>query len=71
MNSLITFGNLFDRAAPGDYLNVDATIEFLLDAPAQRPSLPSSTAATAQAHSYVQATTNSASVTELLTGGLR
>jgi phospholipid/cholesterol/gamma-HCH transport system substrate-binding protein len=63
MNSLITFGKLFDRAAPGDYLNVDATIEFLLDAPAQRPSLPAINSA--------QTSTNSDSVTELLTGGLR
>jgi hypothetical protein len=76
MNSLITFGTLFDRAAPGDYLNVDATIEFLLDAPAQRPSLPSTTnattqSATTQSNSYAHATTNAESVTALLTGGLR
>jgi len=70
MNSLITFGALFDRAAPGDYLNVDATIEFLLDAPAQRPSLPKATSS-AQSNSYVHATNNSDSVTALLTGGLR
>jgi phospholipid/cholesterol/gamma-HCH transport system substrate-binding protein len=62
MNSLITFGNLFDRAAPGDYINIDVTIEFLLNAPAQRPSLPSTTATTR---------TNSDPVTQLLTGGLR
>ncbi|MCW2496884.1 MCE family protein [Jatrophihabitans sp.] len=46
MTSLISFGRLFDRAAPGDYLNIDATVEFLLDAPAQRPTLPAATTAT-------------------------
>ena len=71
MNSLITFGNLFDRAAPGDYLNVDATIEFLLDAPAQRPSLPATPSASAQTSSYVHASNNTDAVTALLTGGLR
>lgn len=71
MTSLIRFGDLFDRAAPGDYLNVDATIEFLLDAPAQRPSLPSTTAAAARTNSFVRATNNQDSVTALLTGGLR
>jgi phospholipid/cholesterol/gamma-HCH transport system substrate-binding protein len=69
MNSLITFGQLFDRAAPGDYLNVDATIEFLLDAPAQRPSLPASTAAST--NSYAKSATNTGSISQLLTGGLR
>jgi phospholipid/cholesterol/gamma-HCH transport system substrate-binding protein len=62
MNSLITFGNLINRAAPGDYINVDVTINFLLDATPQRPPLPSTTAATR---------TNSDTVTQLLTGGLR
>jgi len=70
MNSLINFGTLFDRAAPGDYLNVDATIEFLLDAPAQRPSLPHSSSSV-QTTSYVHTTSNAESVTALLTGGLR
>jgi phospholipid/cholesterol/gamma-HCH transport system substrate-binding protein len=41
MNSLITFGKLFNRAAPGDYVNVDATIEFLLNASPQHPTSPS------------------------------
>jgi len=73
MTSLITFGQLFDRAAPGDYLNVDATIEFLLDAPAQRPPLPANSSASNQSstNSYAQASTNSGSVSQLLTGGLR
>ena len=73
MTSLITFGQLFDRAAPGDYLNVDATIEFLLDAPAQRPPLPANSSANKQSstNSYAQASTNSGSVSQLLTGGLR
>lgn len=71
MNSLITFGNLFDRAAPGDYLNIDATIEFLLDAPAQRPSLPGAASADVKSNSYAHASTNADSVTALLTGGLR
>jgi phospholipid/cholesterol/gamma-HCH transport system substrate-binding protein len=73
MNSLITFGQLFDRAAPGDYLNVDATIEFLLNAPAQRPSLPAnpSAATQASANSYAKSSTNSSSISQPLTGGLR
>lgn len=70
MNSLITFGALFDRAAPGDYLNINATIEFLLDAPAQRPSLPGNSASGA-ANSYRHEATNAGAVTALLTGGLR
>lgn len=37
MNSLIRFGTLFDRAAPGDYLNLDVTVRFLLNAVPQRP----------------------------------
>ena len=37
MDSLIRFGQLFDRAAPGDYLNLDVTIQFLLNAAPQRP----------------------------------
>ena len=71
MNSLITFGNLFDRAAPGDYLNVDATIEFLLNAPAQRPSLPAGTSASTRSASYTHAEDPTNAVTALLTGGLR
>lgn len=70
MNSLITFGNLFDRAAPGDYLNVSATVEFLLDAPAQRPPQPAASSASTQSTSYVHATDPTAAVTALLSGGM-
>ncbi len=31
-------GKAVNRAAPGDYLNVAATIQFLLEAPAARPT---------------------------------
>ena len=37
-DSLIRFGTLFDRAAPGDYLNLDVVVQVLFDAPAQHPS---------------------------------
>jgi phospholipid/cholesterol/gamma-HCH transport system substrate-binding protein len=36
-NTLIRFGELFDRATPGDYLNLAVTVQLLFDAPAQRP----------------------------------
>jgi phospholipid/cholesterol/gamma-HCH transport system substrate-binding protein len=36
--SLIRFGKLFDRATPGDYLDVDGIVSFLLNAPAGSPS---------------------------------
>jgi phospholipid/cholesterol/gamma-HCH transport system substrate-binding protein len=36
-DALIRFGQLFDRATPGDYVNINATIQFLLDSGAQRP----------------------------------
>jgi phospholipid/cholesterol/gamma-HCH transport system substrate-binding protein len=35
--SLIQLGKSVRRAAPGDYLNISATIQFLLEAPAARP----------------------------------
>ncbi|HZC72400.1 MAG TPA: MCE family protein [Jatrophihabitans sp.] len=35
--SLIKLGHAVRRAAPGDYLNLSATIQFLLEAPAARP----------------------------------
>jgi phospholipid/cholesterol/gamma-HCH transport system substrate-binding protein len=35
--SLIKLGKSVRRAAPGDYLNISGTIEFLLDAPPARP----------------------------------
>ena len=34
-NSLIAFGKLFDRAAPGDYINLDATLQLAWGMPAQ------------------------------------
>jgi phospholipid/cholesterol/gamma-HCH transport system substrate-binding protein len=36
-DSLIALGNAVRRAAPGDYLNISGTIQFLLDAPPARP----------------------------------
>jgi hypothetical protein len=35
--SLIRLGKSVRRAAPGDYLNISATIQFLLNAPAAHP----------------------------------
>jgi phospholipid/cholesterol/gamma-HCH transport system substrate-binding protein len=35
--SLIALGRSVQRAAPGDYLNISATIQFLLNAPPARP----------------------------------
>lgn len=35
--ALISVGKAIDRAVPGDYLNVSATIQFLLEAPPARP----------------------------------
>lgn len=37
-NALIRFGQLFDQAAPGDYLNLGVVVQLLYDAPAQHPS---------------------------------
>lgn len=36
--SLVRFGNLLDRATPGDYLNLAVTAQLLFDAAPQRPS---------------------------------
>lgn len=36
--SLIAVGQAVNRAAPGDYLNVAATVQFLLEAPPARPT---------------------------------
>lgn len=36
-NALIRFGRLFDRATPGDYLNLGVVVQLLYDAPAQHP----------------------------------
>ena len=35
--SLILLGKSVQRAAPGDYLNISGTIQFLLNAPPARP----------------------------------
>jgi phospholipid/cholesterol/gamma-HCH transport system substrate-binding protein len=61
INSLVRFGKLFDRASPGDYLNLDVTVQLLFDAPAQHPD--NSVAAPAKSPSDAFAT--------LMTGGLR
>jgi phospholipid/cholesterol/gamma-HCH transport system substrate-binding protein len=65
--SLIAFGKLVDRAAPGDYFNLDATINVPLNSPPARPGAsgyaPSSvTPASASAEDAIAA---------VLTGGLR
>jgi phospholipid/cholesterol/gamma-HCH transport system substrate-binding protein len=64
-NELIRFGTLFDRATPGDYINVSGTLTGLLEATAYRPTPGGSEHSTAPA-----ATGNNAdSVRALLTGG--
>ena len=63
-NSLVKFGDLFDRATPGDYLNLDITVQVLFNAPPQRPKQPSSTVAPAAA-------SPSDAIASLLTGALR
>jgi hypothetical protein len=35
--SLIAVGKAVNRAAPGDYLNISATVQFLLEAPPAHP----------------------------------
>ncbi len=61
-DSLIRFGDLFDRATPGDYLNLDITVQVLFNAPPQRPRQPNTSAPSAD---------SAAAVSSLLTGGLR
>lgn len=61
--SLIKLGKAVDRAAPGDYLNLSATVEFLLEAPAARPK-PGGVI-------HPGAESPNAAVTQLLTGGLK
>lgn len=62
-DSLIKFGNLFDRATPGDYLNLEITVQVLFNSPPQRP----------QQASYTPAASVSSSdaISRLLSGGLR
>jgi phospholipid/cholesterol/gamma-HCH transport system substrate-binding protein len=59
-NALIELGKAVRRAAPGDYLNISGTIQFLLDAPAARPKQGGVVHAGAEPHD---------AVSELLTGG--
>ena len=64
--ALTRFGALFDRAAPGDYLNLDVTVQLLFDAPPQRPS------ATVGSAAVSPASANSAdAISTLLCGGVR
>ena len=58
--SLIALGKSVQRAAPGDYLNISATIQFLLNAPPARPRRGGYPHAGAEPHD---------AVAELLTGG--
>jgi virulence factor Mce-like protein len=60
--SLIKLGKAVNRASPGDYLNISATIEFLLEAPAARPK-PGGV--------IHPGSESDAAVTQLLTGGLK
>ena len=78
-NALINFGKLINRAAPGDYLNISATVQFLLNAPAQRPNVPASSASSASFSgspaappaASPAAATSAGAITSLLSGGLR
>jgi phospholipid/cholesterol/gamma-HCH transport system substrate-binding protein len=63
-NSLIKFGNLFDRATPGDYLNLFITVQVPFAMPPQHPKQPGATVA-------APATSPSDAIASLLTGGLR
>jgi phospholipid/cholesterol/gamma-HCH transport system substrate-binding protein len=67
MKSLIKFGQLIDRATPGDYINVAANINVLLNAPAARPNAGASSASATS----VPAPNSADPVTRLLTGGLK
>ena len=63
-NSLVKFGNLFDRATPGDYLNLYITVQVPLAMPPQHPKRPAATVTAAAA-------SPSDAIARLLTGGLR
>jgi phospholipid/cholesterol/gamma-HCH transport system substrate-binding protein len=60
--ALIRLGRSVRRAAPGDYLNISATIQFLLDAPPARPRPGGVVRPGAEPHSAVH---------RLLAGGAR
>lgn len=75
-NALINFGKLINRAAPGDYLNISATVQFLLNAPPQRPTVPASSASSSSSPAVSPAAaapsaSSAGAITSLLTGGLR
>jgi phospholipid/cholesterol/gamma-HCH transport system substrate-binding protein len=61
-DSLITLGQAIDRAAPGDYLNVSGTIQFLLENTGAKPKAGGTVRAGAEP--------SSDAVTQLLGGGL-
>jgi phospholipid/cholesterol/gamma-HCH transport system substrate-binding protein len=63
-NSLVKFGDLFDRATPGDYLNLFITVQVPFAMPPQHPKQPGATVAS-------PATSPSDAIASLLTGGLR
>ena len=67
--SLIALGKAVQRAAPGDYLNISGTIQFLLNAPPARPR-PGGFVHHGAEPSAADAVPNDA-VVELLTGGRR
>lgn len=60
--ALIQLGKSVRRAAPGDYLNISATIQFLLSAPPARPPRGGTVRPGAEPHDAVE---------QLLTGGRR
>jgi phospholipid/cholesterol/gamma-HCH transport system substrate-binding protein len=63
-NSLVKFGKLFDRATPGDYLNLFITVQVPFAIPPQHPKQPGATVAS-------PAASPSDAIASLLTGGLR
>lgn len=65
--SLIKLGKSVQRAAPGDYLNIDGTIQFLLNAPPARPPRGGTVRQGAEPADAVP----HAAVAQLLTGGGR
>jgi phospholipid/cholesterol/gamma-HCH transport system substrate-binding protein len=71
-DSLIKLGKSIKRAAPGDYVNISGTIQFLLNAPPARPK-KGGVVRNEPAASNAQSSTPlpSDAVTQLLTGGLR
>lgn len=63
-NSLVRFGDLFDRATPGDYLNLFINVQVPFAMPPQHPKQPAATIAS-------PAASPSDAIASLLTGGLR